>query len=76
MLRTASTTTSTEHTTGTPLQYRAIVMDNAGHTRTSRTRSAEVPEPRITLTGPSAGSRVRGLVQLSATTDPDGPISR
>jgi alpha-amylase len=60
-----------EQETGTPLQYRAVVLDNAGHSRTSRARGTEVPEPRITLTGPEAGSRVRGSVSLSATVDPE-----
>jgi glycosidase len=59
------------YTTGTPLQYRAVVLDNAGHTRTSRVRSRDVPEPRITLASPAQGARVRSEVRLLANTDPE-----
>jgi hypothetical protein len=57
--------------TGTALQYRAIVRDNGGNTRTSRARSAEVPAPRITLDTPAQGSKVRGQARLLATVDPE-----
>jgi len=59
--------------TGTAVQYRAIVLDNAGNTRTSRTRGADVPAPRITITTPTQGSRVRGQVRLLASVDPERP---
>jgi glycosidase len=57
--------------TGTPLEYRAIVLDNAGNTRMSRVRSTEVPAPRILLRSPGEGARVRGQVRLLANTDPE-----
>jgi len=57
--------------TGTALQYRAIVLDNAGHTRTSRVRSTEVAAPRISIDAPREGARVRGEVRLLASTDPE-----
>ncbi|CAA9528727.1 MAG: CBM41, partial [uncultured Thermoleophilia bacterium] len=57
--------------TGTAVQYRAIVLDNAGNTRTSRMRTAEVPAPRISIDTPAQGSRVRGEVRLRASVDPE-----
>ena len=57
--------------TGTAVQYRAIVLDNAGHTRTSRVRSIETPAPRIALTRPAQDALVRGEVRLLATVDPE-----
>ncbi len=59
------------HSTGTPVQYRAVVLDNAGHSRRSRVRSTEVPAPRITLSTPADGAKVRGEVRLLAKTDPE-----
>jgi hypothetical protein len=53
------------------VQYRAIVLDNAGNTRTSRTRSTDVPAPRITIATPAQGSKVRGKVNLLASVDPE-----
>jgi len=60
-----------EHETGTAVQYRAIVLDTAGNTRTSRARSAEVPAPRITITTPAQDARIRDEVRLQATIDPE-----
>ena len=40
---------------GTPVHYRAVVLDNRGHTRTSRTRSAQVPPPALTWDVPRGG---------------------
>ncbi len=57
--------------TGTAVQYRAIVRDNAGNTRTSRVRTGEVPPPRITIDAPAQDASVRGEVRLLATTDPE-----
>jgi glycosidase len=59
------------HPTGTPVAYRATVVDNAGHARTSAAFAAEVPAPLVTLLGPAEGDRVRGSVRLEASTDPD-----
>jgi alpha-amylase len=56
---------------GTAVAYRAVVLDNAGHTRTSRERATEVPDPRVTIVTPAAGGKVRGQVKLLARTDPE-----
>ena len=42
---------------GTQLQYKAVVLDNAGHTRESAPRSARVAKPAITLDAPNEGQR-------------------
>ena len=57
--------------TGTAVQYRATVLDNAAHARTSRVRSTEVPAPRIVLTTPAENALVRDQVRLLANTDPE-----
>ena len=60
---------------GTRLQYRAIVLDNRGHTRKSRARSARVPAPALTwdTTAPVAaeGSKQRDEVLLRLFADPE-----
>jgi alpha-amylase len=56
---------------GTPLEYKAVVLDNAGHTRTSRAQSAAVPPPAITIEAPAAGAKVRGTVEVRAVADPE-----
>lgn len=56
---------------GTPLEYRATVLDNGGHTATSQSRSSTVPAPVLTLQKPVEGSSVKGSVELSATADPE-----
>ena len=56
---------------GTRLRYKAVVLDNAGHTRTSRSRDATVPAPLLTLEAPAAGANVRGRVEVRAVADPE-----
>jgi hypothetical protein len=56
---------------GTPVQYRAVVLDNAGHTATSRARGARVPAPAVTIEAPAEGGNVRGTVEVRATADPE-----
>ena len=56
---------------GTPLEYRATVLDNGGHTATTQSRSASVPAPVLTLRKPTEGSSVEGKVELGATADPE-----
>ncbi len=56
---------------GTPVQYRAVVLDNAGHTATSRARSARVPAPALTIEAPAEGGNVRGTVEVRAVADPE-----
>jgi hypothetical protein len=56
---------------GTPLRYRAVVLDNAGHTAVSALRSATVPAPKLAIEVPAAGSGVRGTVEVRAVADPE-----
>ncbi len=58
---------------GTPLQYRAVVLDNGGHTATSAVRGTSVPAPSLTIEAPAEGSSVRGTVEVRAVADPDRP---
>ncbi|MEV5749906.1 alpha-amylase family glycosyl hydrolase [Actinoallomurus sp. NPDC052308] len=59
--------------TGTPLRYRAVVLDNAGHTRWSRERSTAVPAPAVTVTAPKDGGTVTNIdpVTVQANVDPE-----
>ena len=59
--------------TGTPLQYRAVVLDNAGHTRPSGVRSTRVPSPSITVTSPADNGEIPNTYPLSvrAAVDPE-----
>jgi glycosidase len=58
---------------GTKVQDRAVVLDNAGHTRLSGVRSAAVPSPTITVTSPSNGGEVTSIdpVTVQAVVDPE-----
>jgi alpha-amylase len=56
---------------GTRLEYKAVVLDNRGHTRTSRPRGASVPPPAIAIEAPAAGAKVRGTVEVRAIADPE-----
>jgi alpha-amylase len=56
---------------GTRIEYKAVVLDNAGHKRTSRARSATVAPPAITLTAPREGSHVRGGATVVAEVVPE-----
>jgi alpha-amylase len=56
---------------GTPLEYRAVVLDNGGHTATSEAQDANVPAPLITIEAPREGSRARGTVEVRAVADPE-----
>jgi len=56
---------------GTTVEYRATVLDNAGHTRTSDPEQIQVAEPAIALTAPPQGGRVSGSVTLTAEVTPD-----
>jgi hypothetical protein len=59
--------------TGTPLQYRAVVLDNAGHSRPSGVRSTRVPSPSITVSTPTDGGTVANIdpVTVKAVVDPE-----
>ncbi|GAB3548024.1 hypothetical protein GCM10027404_11170 [Arthrobacter tumbae] len=56
---------------GTPLEYRAVVLDNKGHTAGSGVVSAEAPAPIVTLQSPEDNAWVRDAVELSAVADPE-----
>jgi hypothetical protein len=56
---------------GTTIQYRAAVLDNAGHTRASDISSVQVAAPLIAMTAPADGGNVRGEVTLRAEATPD-----
>jgi glycosidase len=56
---------------GTTIQYRAVVLDNAHHTRSSAVRSSTVAAPAITIEAPNEGQRVRGIVEVRATATPE-----
>jgi hypothetical protein len=58
---------------GTSVQYRAVVLDNANHTRASAIHSAAVLPPTIALEAPNEGQRVRGIVEVRALATPDHP---
>jgi hypothetical protein len=56
---------------GTVVEYRATVLDNAGHTRTSDTGQITVAEPSIELTSPPEGGRAHDTVRIAAEVLPD-----
>ena len=54
------------------MQYRAVVLDNRGHTAHERARGrAAVPAPLVTIEAPAEGSNVRGTVEVRAVADPE-----
>jgi alpha-amylase len=58
---------------GTRVQYRAVVLDNAGHSRASAVRAGTVAPPAIELEAPNDQGRVRGRVEVRAVATPDHP---
>jgi hypothetical protein len=56
---------------GTPVRYRAVVRDNAGHTRLSGRRTAVVPKPRLTFLSPAPGADVFGTIHVDMKADPE-----
>ena len=56
---------------GTRVQYRAVVLDNADHTRASGADTATIAPPSIALEAPNEGQRVRGEVEVRAIATPD-----
>ncbi len=58
------------------VSYRAAVLDNAGHTRGSDTRTTRVPRTRVTVTAPADGGTVSRIdpVALTASVDPERPL--
>jgi alpha-amylase len=58
---------------GTPVEYRAVVLDNGNHTRASNTVRSRVSAPRLTIEAPVEGGGVRGTVEVRAVADPEKP---
>jgi alpha-amylase len=58
---------------GTRVEYEAIVLDNRGHTRTSRSRTTRVAQPSIAITTPAEGANVRGSADVTAEVVPEHP---
>jgi alpha-amylase len=56
---------------GTRIEYKAVVLDNAGHERSSRSRSLTVAQPSITITSPPEGGNVRGAATVVAEVVPE-----
>jgi len=56
---------------GTAVQYRAVVLDNAGNTRQSEVYDIRVAEPAVTLTAPAEDGNVRDRARLVAEVVPD-----
>jgi hypothetical protein len=61
----------TDRRAGERVEYKAVVLDNGGHTRTSRARTGTVPAPALTWDAPAAGARQRGTVLLRLFADPE-----
>ncbi|GAB2635020.1 hypothetical protein GCM10027270_24590 [Nocardioides ginkgobilobae] len=60
---------------GTRVQYRAVVLDNAGHTRASEVRRATVAPPRLEVTTSGSDGSVTAIdpVRVSTVPDPEHP---
>jgi alpha-amylase len=56
---------------GTALAYRAAVLDNAGHTNLSATKSTSVPEPVLQIVTPAEGATAAGSLLVQAVADPE-----
>ncbi|XVV15316.1 alpha-amylase family glycosyl hydrolase [Actinoplanes sp. CA-131856] len=56
---------------GTQVDYRAVVLDNVGHSRVSSSRAARVPAPSLTIEAPAENANVRGTVEVRAVADPE-----
>ncbi|QCP00513.1 alpha-amylase [Arthrobacter sp. 24S4-2] len=56
---------------GTAVEYRAVALDNGGHTSASAARTGTVPAPVLTMQKPAEGSSADGKVEVSATASPE-----
>ncbi|MDQ0076540.1 alpha-amylase family glycosyl hydrolase [Arthrobacter oryzae] len=56
---------------GTAVEYRAVVLDNGGHTSASAARTGAVPSPVLIMQKPAEGGSVDGKVEVSATASPE-----
>ena len=68
---TASSTTSPTSRPARPCSYRAIVLDNAGHTRSSAVRSATSRRPRSRSRRRTRASACAASVEVRATAAPE-----
>ncbi|GAB3520825.1 alpha-amylase family glycosyl hydrolase [Arthrobacter monumenti] len=56
---------------GMPIDYRAVVLDNAGHTSISQVEAADVPSPILTMELPEENSDVQDEVEVRAVAEPE-----
>jgi glycosidase len=56
---------------GAPVEYRAVVLDNGGHTSASGVVVGSVPVPLLAVQQPAEGANVEGRINVSATADPE-----
>ncbi|MBB2947669.1 glycosidase [Actinoplanes lutulentus] len=56
---------------GTPVHYKAVVLDNGNHTAISTPGTTRVPAPKLTIEAPAENSNVRDRVEIRATADPE-----
>ena len=56
---------------GKAVAYRAVVRDNAGHTRVSGLRRAIVPPPELTIKLPAEDAGVFGTIEVRVLADPE-----
>jgi hypothetical protein len=56
---------------GTKTMYRAVVLDNAGHSSVSKIQQSAVPAPELTIEFPADGWRVRDTAEIRAVADPE-----
>ena len=69
--RTGSSTTSAVIRDGDPVAYRAVVRDNAGHTRVSERERTRVPKPTLTWKAPADNANVFGELTVEVMPDPE-----
>src|SRR6185436_12856148 len=57
---------------GTKVKYKAVVLDNGGHSRTTGARATRVAEPSLVIEEPKVGAKIRGDdVEVRAVATPD-----
>ncbi|HEV2931372.1 MAG TPA: alpha-amylase family glycosyl hydrolase [Propionibacteriaceae bacterium] len=56
---------------GKVVAYRAVVRDNAGHSRVSGLQRAIVPPPELTIKLPAEGAGVFGTIEVRVLADPE-----
>ena len=56
---------------GRVVAYRAVVLDNNGHTRTSERERGIIPKPELTFRLPAEGAGVFGTIEVRVVADPE-----